>query len=153
MSYLCFWFLIVMLLVTPADACMLAFLNSNASIRMSVCPDGTNLPRARDPAPPASRLAPLHLVTRTFLKKKLTPRMVAWTRLASRVLAPPHLVRVPPAPRASPWSHQTRLALRSLAPRQLASIGRQQVDEHMLRSYVSCVSYVCCICFIWMLQK
>jgi hypothetical protein len=29
----------------------------------------------------------------------------------------------------------------------------QQIDEHMLQLYVSCISDVCCICFIWMLQS
>jgi hypothetical protein len=39
------------------------------------------------------------------------------------------------------------------APRQRASIGGHQVDEHMLQPHVSCVLDVYCICFIWMLQK
>jgi hypothetical protein len=49
--------------------------------------------------------------------------------------------RTPPVPRAP--RH----------PRQRAFIWRQQVDEHMLQPYVSWVLDVCCICFIWMLQK
>jgi hypothetical protein len=38
-------------------------------------------------------------------------------------------------------------------PHQLASIGRRQIDEHMLQPYVSYVSDVYCICFIWMFTK
>jgi hypothetical protein len=35
-------------------------------------------------------------------------------------------------------------------PRQRAFLGQQQVDEHMLQSYVSYVSDVCCICFVYL---
>jgi hypothetical protein len=69
----------------------------------------------------------------------------------------------PPVDRGRP-----RASFRRRASRQRASIGPskemstccnhmfdagQQVDENMLQPYVSCVLDVCCICFIWMLQK
>jgi len=64
--------------------------------------------------------------------------------------APSRLVpRAPPVPCAVRASRLVlRAALHSPVPRQLASIGRQQIDEHMFQSYVSYVLDICCICFI-----
>jgi hypothetical protein len=89
------------------------------------------LPRAVRPY--TSCLTWLH---RTYL----APRASHASRLVQRT--PARALITPSAPRAAP----------PLAPASTFIVW-QQVDEHVLQSYVSCVSNVCCICFIWMLQK
>jgi hypothetical protein len=88
----------------------------------------------------------------------LTPHTVALDspctlRLAGRI--GPASARVHLTPRAAHTcpcltpsvARRLRLTLHSPTPAS-TFVGRQQVDEHMLQSYVSCVSYICCICFI-----
>jgi hypothetical protein len=82
------------------------------------------------PAPPASRHAPLHPAPRTVAPDP--PRTTCALRLAPRA------------------TRCLRLALRSPMP-ALTFIGRQQVDEHVLQPYVSCILDVCYMCFILML--
>jgi len=91
------------------------------------------------------------LVPRASRRAPLTPRV-------SRC-APPHLAPLPPGlalrtAEVRPPRRWHRTPCRHQAPRQRASIGGQQVDEHMLQLYVLCVlDDVCCIYLIWMLQK
>jgi hypothetical protein len=133
-----------------AQASRVNFNYHDAPIRTSVRLDGSTL------ALLASNHAPLHLTPCAFLKKTCAVCAHA-LRLALCAPAPrasyshtrPATRRVRPAPRAA---HPARVSHSAPpAPGQLASIGRQQVDEHMLQPYVSCVSDVCCICFIYML--
>ena len=70
-----------------------------------------------------------------------------------------HVFAPSPAPRASRRAAihpsvdrgRPQAPRRRRAPRERASIVVQQVDEHMLQSYVSYVLDVCYMCFIWML--
>jgi hypothetical protein len=97
-----------------------------------------------------TRLAPCTLASRashgsTGSSSRLVPHTLPVPRAvhASRLM-PPLMSRA---------ARRPRLALRSPALCQLASIGRQQIDEHMLQPYILCILDVCYICFIWMLQK
>ena len=93
--------------------------NGNAPVGTAVLPGG---------AGPASR-APLRLPPRASRGR---------TRPVSRLVP-----CTPPVPRTPAHaSRRTSPVLLSPAPHQLASIGRQQVNEHMLKQYVLCVSDV-----------
>jgi hypothetical protein len=115
---------------------------------------------ACDPTPRAARpnTSSPHVVrpyTSRLTRSHQTPLVPCAPRASCRT--PRASCRTPrpcltPRPRASRHSLLAPHAALPV-PRQLASIGQQQVDEHTLRPYVSCISDVRCKCFIWMLQK
>ena len=88
-------------------------------------------------APRALCRVPLRLPLRAV--RPYTSRLARslQTRLTPR--APRALHLVPCTPLVPHATRRPRLALRSPVPRQLASIGLHQVDEHTLQPYVSYV--------------
>jgi hypothetical protein len=110
--------------------------NGNTLYRASSRMDGTDLP------------APMHRLR--LVPRAPHPHLVSCcSRLAPRTSCPDSHC-------AQPRSDLCTVASSSVPASSSASTSvhwRQQVYEHMLQSYVSCVSDICCISFIWMLQK